>query len=137
MGGINDPEKGAMMYERRTEVTVEQSETGEKKRVKKIVEQTSWIGRDKPKKKTKQFDPLEEDDDDEPLPPKPEETNPLYSPTEYVSDFSNPIYSGQTMDSSAVLGTESVEFDDQAPLTVNADFDPDKEVEMGEADTLF
>ena len=34
MGGIHDPEKGAMMYERRTEVTMEESQTGEREEVK-------------------------------------------------------------------------------------------------------
>ena len=138
MGGIHDPEKGAMTYERRTEVTMQESDLGEKKRVKKIVEQTSWIGPDRGKKKRpKDLDEEEEE------PPRPiqEEQNPLYSSREYISDFTNPIYTSQAeaTASAAVLGTDSVELDDQMPLVTDSgggDTDT-KEVGMNEADTLF
>ena len=132
MGGIHDPERGAMLYERRIEVKVEETETGEKKRVRKIVEQTSRIGLDQQKKK--KTPEVFDDEDDEPKPPKPEEKNPLYSAKEYVSDFTNPLYTGHApRESSAVLGTESVELDDQIPIVTDADM----EVGMEEADTLF
>ena len=142
MGGIHDPEKGAMMYERRTEVTMEESqETGKKKKVKKIVEQTSWIGPNRGKKKA----PKLLDDDEEEAPPiLQEESNPLYSSREYVSDFTNPIYTSQAeADESgggAVLGTESVEIDENAALVTDSGGDilqDTKDPGMEEADTLF
>lgn len=89
MGGLHDPEKGALVYERRTKVKTVQTGTGRQKRVKEVVEETKWIGSDSKKvsqQKTK--DELEEY-----IPPQPEETNPLYSASEYVTDFHNPLYS--------------------------------------------
>ena len=118
---------------------MEQSETGEKKKVRKITEQTSWIDKGpRQKKKTKLLD----DDDDEPPPPKPVEKNPLYSSREYVSDFSNPLYTSPAAVAAAtggdaVLGIESGEMDDQAPFFTDSGDMETKEIGMEEADTLF
>ena len=139
MGGIHDPEKGAMMYERRTEVTMEESQTGKKKKVKKIVEQTSWIGPNRGKKKQPKL--LEEEEEEMPTILQ-EESNPLYSSKEYVSDFTNPIYTSQAevdeAAGAAVLGTESVELDEHAALVADTGGEMEtKEIGMDEADTLF
>ena len=48
MGGINDPERGALIYQRKTQV---KKTEGGQKRIKKITEETSWIGKQPSKKK--------------------------------------------------------------------------------------
>lgn len=40
MGGANDPLRGAMVYQRSTQIR----NVGSQRRVKKIVEETNWIG---------------------------------------------------------------------------------------------
>ena len=47
MGGVNDPLRGALVYQRHTQV---RNVSGQK-RVKKIVEETSWIGLGQSRKK--------------------------------------------------------------------------------------
>ena len=88
MGGLNDPEKGALVYERRTKVKTVPTGTGRQKRVKEVVEETKWL---KPAARKGSHPKAEEID--EYSRPQPQETNPLYSTTEYVSDFHNPLYS--------------------------------------------
>ncbi len=40
MGGFNDPLRGALVYQRSTQI----KNVGSQRRVKKIVEETNWIG---------------------------------------------------------------------------------------------
>ena len=85
----------------------------------------------------------EYESDDEPPQPPIKENNPLYSPQEYVTDFSNPIYRDPTRRRSrtegiTVLGTESVEMDETIPLSPEEISKMgDEEVDITEADTLF
>lgn len=87
-----DPERGALVYKKTTQVeTVPQPEGAENKRkkIKRVTSETSWLG--KAEKETDKSVLLEEDEEtwhDETV-----EQNPLYSTNDYVSDFSNPLYS--------------------------------------------
>ena len=40
MGGFNDPLRGALVYQRSTQI----KNVGSQRRVKKVVEETNWIG---------------------------------------------------------------------------------------------
>ena len=93
MGGVIDEERGALIYKKTTKVeTVDRPEGAEftRKKIKKVTSETSWIG--KPETESDRDGLLDEDDEDvwhdEEI-----EQNPLYSTSEYVSDFSNPLYS--------------------------------------------
>ena len=85
----------------------------------------------------------EYESDDEPPPPPIRENNPLYSPQEYITDFSNPIYRDPTRRSSrtkgiTVLGTEFVEMDETVPLSPEEISKMgDEEVDIAKVDTLF
>ena len=85
----------------------------------------------------------EYESDDEPPPPLIRENNPLYSPQEYITDFSNPIYRDPTRRKSRTegiiaLGTESVEMDETIHLSPEEISKMgDEEVDIAEADTLF
>ena len=49
LGGVIDPETGrAMEYERTVEIELQETQRGGKKRVKKTIEKTSWLGLPKP-----------------------------------------------------------------------------------------
>ncbi len=97
MGGIVDPEKGALIYRKTTEVeTIEPGEDSEfqKKTIKKVTSETSWLG----KKKKADKIPLVQNDETDGQPwNDPEiESNPLYAASDYDSNFHNPLYSRQS-----------------------------------------
>jgi hypothetical protein len=90
-GGVVDPGRGALVYKKTTQVeTVELPErgTGAQKKIKKVTSETSWLG-----KPEKESDTMGLVDEEEQWHDEEVEQNPLYSTKEYVSDFSNPLYS--------------------------------------------
>ena len=97
MGGIVDPERGALVYRKTTEVeTVDPGEGSEfhKKKIKTVTSETSWLG----KKQKPDKVPLVQDDklDTQPWHDEEVESNPLYSTTDYDSNFQNPLYNRQS-----------------------------------------
>ena len=89
-GGVIDPERGALMFKKKTEIEHVTPYEGShiKKKIKRVTSETSWIG--KPDKESL-LPPEDEENDywqDDEL-----EKNPLYSTADYSTDFSNPLYS--------------------------------------------
>ena len=121
MGGVIDPEKGTLLYRKTTQVeTVEPGgDQLQRKRVKKVTDETQWIGPHK--KKQPLLTPHEEEEEDisqEPWHDEEVEQNPLYSSSDYVSDFNNPLYTQRMSGAggAAVVGSEPIEMDDIALL---------------------
>lgn len=93
MGGIVDPDKGALIYRKTTQVETVEAEEGSgfaQKKIKKITSESSWLGQ----KNKSDKEPLVKTEsqqwqDDE------IEANPLYSSSDYVTDFRNPLYSNR------------------------------------------
>ena len=87
-----DPERGALIYKKTTQVETFQQPHGEDvrhKKIKKVTSETSWLGKtEEETDKAGLVDAEEVAWHDEQV-----EGNPLYSTGEYVSDFSNPLYS--------------------------------------------
>lgn len=97
MGGIVDPEKGALIYRKTTEVETVEPGVGsdfQKKKIKTVTSETSWLGEKKKPDKV----PLVTEDElgEQPWHDEDIEANPLYSNTDYDSDFHNPLYSRQS-----------------------------------------
>lgn len=94
MGGIVDPERGALIYRKTTKVETIEPEDGSEfmvKKIKKVTSESTWLGQGKEPEKTQ---PPEQDEvkpwhDDE------LESNPLYSTSDYASDFQNPLYTNR------------------------------------------
>ena len=128
MRGFPDPEKGPMNF---------QQQTAGKIKVTRIVEQTSWNGPKRVKRKLQEQDKFPEDDDIH-------KENPLFveaidSPHEYVSKFNNPIYFSQAeVDEATGGGVESEELDKHTALYLVTDGKKGtKEIGTNEVDTLF
>ena len=88
MGGVIDPERGALIYKKTTQVETVDPDPGSsfaQKKIKKVTSESSWLG--KPEMDQKALLDEEEEWQDEAV-----EKNPLYSPHEYNSDFNNPLY---------------------------------------------
>ena len=123
MRGFHDPEKGPVNYQRQTD----------KIKVTRIVEQTTWNGPKRVKKK----ESSEKFEDDTEI----HKENPLFAdkPLEYVSRFNNPIYFSQAeVDEATGAGVESEELDKNTALYLVSDGKKrTKEVGMSEVDTLF
>ena len=86
-----DPERGALIYKKTTQVESFQQPDGaefQHKKIKKVTSETSWLGKKEEADRTELLEAEEETWHDEDM-----EQNPLYSTNEYVSDFSNPLYS--------------------------------------------
>lgn len=106
MGGIVDPVRGALVYRETTEVETVEPEAGSeftKKKIKKVTSESSWIGQGSAKKAPSPpvvvTPPVVVPEGQEVSPWHDEEveSNPLYSTSEYVSDFQNPLYSRQSV----------------------------------------
>ena len=85
-----DPERGALVYKKTTQVeSVSAAEGGEfrRKKIKKVTSETSWVGKEKGVDQKALLEEEEETWHDEEV-----EQNPLYSTSDYVSDFNNPLY---------------------------------------------
>ena len=121
MRRFQDPEKGPVNYQR---------QQTDKIKVTRIVEQTTWNGPKRVKKK-------ESSEDDVDI----HKENPLFAdtPHEYVSQFNNPIYFSQDeVDEATGAGVESEELDKNTALYFVSDGKKrTKEVGMSEVDTLF
>lgn len=144
VGGVVDPERGALVYREEIEETVFKPEEGSEFHTKKITRVTSETRRlgsgevqvTKPSKSGPK-QPLLEADGGQPKGWADEtsqvEANPLYSSSDYVTDFSNPLYSNRqsTAEASAIAKSDkmAMELDDMTPL-VGASRD-------GEVDVLF
>lgn len=88
MGGVVDPERGALIYKKTTQVETVSQPEGARKKIKKVTSETSWLG--KAERDTDRSMLLEESEEawhDEQV-----EDNPLYSTGEYETDFNNPLY---------------------------------------------
>ena len=114
MGGIIDPERGALIYRQTTQVEKVRQEEGSQfhqKKIKKVTSETSWIG-SPPKKPFLEEDAMEPWHDDE------VEQNPLYSTSDYVSDFHNPLYARRisAAEGAAVAAQGPLEMDVMQPL---------------------
>ena len=116
MGGIIDPERGALIYRQTTQVEKVRPEEGSdfhQKKIKRITSETSWIG--SPKQPFLDEDAVEPWHDDE------VERNPLYSTSDYVSDFHNPLYARRlsAAEGATIAATGIVERDDMQLLTLS------------------
>ncbi len=123
------PERGALVYREEIEETVIKGDEGSEFTSKKITRVTSETRRlgdmQKPPSKTGLKQPLlETTDGGKPKPQWSNETsqieaNPLYSSNDYVTDFSNPLYTNRhsTAEAAALAASdEQIELDDMAPL---------------------
>ena len=124
-GGVFHPEKGALVYREEIEETVIKPDEGSEFHTKKITRVTSETRRlgEMPKpSKPRPKQPLLETDGSQPKGWVDEssqvEANPLYSSNDYVTDFSNPLYTNrQSAAEAAVIATsEHVSTDDTSPL---------------------
>ena len=91
MGGVVDPDRGALLYKKTTKVeTVQGSGEIPRKKIKKVTSEMSWLG--KPGKKSDQVTLIDEAGEEEQWHDEETEQNPLYSTKDYVTDFDNPLY---------------------------------------------
>ena len=97
MGGIVDPERGALIYKKTTKTQVLKEDSGEyqERRIKTVIDEHSWIGKPSQKKKQPSAEEAEESFHDPPAESQLE-LNPLYSAEDYASDYQNPLYSSLT-----------------------------------------
>lgn len=113
MGGIIDPGKGALLYRKTTETSLQSTEGSEyqRKRVRKITDETKWIS----SSQKQPLIPVEEDIEIQPWHDEEVEQNPLYSSSDYVSDFNNPLYFRQmaATEAEAIAASESFGMDDR------------------------
>ena len=97
-GGIVDPERGALVYRKTTQVeTVEPGMDSDftTKKIKTVTSESSWLGQAKEAEKAGAL-PIGQPTEVKPWHDEEVESNPLYSATEYTSDFNNPLYSRQS-----------------------------------------
>lgn len=113
MGGAVDPERGALIYKKTTEVESVEPEAGSgyaRKKIKKVTSESSWLG----KPETDKHGSLEEEEQwhDEEV-----EQNPLYSSSDYVTDFNNPLYNRRisAAEGAAAVALQEVELQQRAP----------------------
>lgn len=95
MGGIVDPERGALVYRKTTQVETIEPDVDSNfttKKIKTVTSESSWLGQGKEGVAASQPTEVKPWQDEE------VESNPLYTVTEYVTDFDNPLYSGQPED---------------------------------------
>lgn len=106
MGGIVDPVRGTLIYRETTEFETVEPEVGSeftKKKIKKVTSESSWIGQGPVKKAPAvvvEMPPVPAvvpGQEVNPWHDEEVESNPLYSASEYVSDFQNPLYSRQSV----------------------------------------
>lgn len=111
MGGIVDPERGALIYRKTTQVETVEPEAGSEftqKKIKKITSETSWIGHSDKEALVKA---TEQEEEVKPWHDEEIEANPLYSSTDYASDFKNPLYTNRqsTAESVGDTGADSTD----------------------------
>ena len=119
MGGIVDPERGALIYRKTTEVETVEPEIGSEfshKKITKVTSETSWIGKAKETDKQALVKETEEEEAVKPWHDEEVETNPLYSTSDYVSDFQNPIYTNRQSMTEEEPVMQVTEMSDVIPL---------------------
>ena len=128
VGGVFHPDVGALVYREEIEETVIMPEEGSEfqtKKIKRVTSETRRLGEaPKPLKKKGQKQPLLEAIDGGQSKVWSAETsqveaNPLYSSSDYVTDFSNPLYTNrQSAAEEAAATTTSLHMgkDDTLPL---------------------
>lgn len=115
MGGIVDPERGALIYRKTTEVkTVDPDVDSDftTKKIKTVTSESSWLGQAGREGEKAALQPTEV----KPWHDEEVESNPLYSATEYTNDFHNPLYSRQTGAEPGGTMADSVDMADDIPL---------------------
>lgn len=144
-GGIVDPERGALIYRKTTQVeTVEPDMESEftTKKIKTVTSESSWIGQAKEPVKAGVL-PIGQPTEVKPWHDEEVESNPLYSATEYVSDFNNPLYSRQSAPlEDGEASPPPIGKGDQIPLVPMEQGEGGEEYEeepssMEQVDTLF
>lgn len=152
MGGVFHPERGALVYREEIEETVIKGDEGSEftsKKITRVTSETRRLGEmQKPPSKTGLKQPLlETTDGGKPKPQWSNETsqieaNPLYSSNDYVTDFSNPLYTNRhsTAEAAALAASdEQIELSDMAPL-IGGGGKPKRgsgEYQEGEVDVLY
>ena len=126
VGGVFHPDMGALVYREEIEETVITPEDGSEfqtKKIKRVTSETRRLGEvPKPPKKKSQKQPLlEAIDGGQPKAWSGEashvEANPLYSSSDYVTDFSNPLYTNrQSIAEEAATTSTHMGTDDMLPL---------------------
>lgn len=127
VGGVFHPDMGALIYREEIEETVITPEEGSEfqtKKIRRVTSETRRLGEvPKPPKKKGQKQPLlEAVDGGQPKSWSDEtshvEANPLYSSSDYVTDFSNPLYTNRQSVAEAAAATmsEHMGTDDISPL---------------------
>lgn len=148
MGGVFHPERGALVYREEIEETVIKGDEGSEfssKKITRVTSETRRLGEmQKPPSKTGMKQPLlEATDGGKPKSQWSNETsqieaNPLYSSNDYVTDFSNPLYTNRhsTAKGAALAASEQIELDDMAPL-ISSGKPKRGSGEYGEVDVLY
>ena len=138
VGGVFHPERGALVYREKVEETVIKGEEGSEftsKKITRVTSETRRLGEmKKPPSKTGMKQPLLEATDGGKSKPQWSnetsqiEANPLYSSNDYVTDFSNPLYTNRhsTAEAAALAASEQIELDDMAPLMGSGGAKPKK-----------
>ena len=125
VGGVFHPERGGLIYREEIEETVIKSDEGSDfhtKKITRVTSETRRLGEVPKPSKPGPKQPLLETDGGQPKGWVDEtsqvEANPLYSSNDYVTDFSNPLYTNrQSAAEAAVIATsEHVGTDDRSPL---------------------
>ena len=122
-GGIIDPERGAVVFRKTTEVeTIEPGPGSDfsRKKVKKVTDELTWI--DEPKKPLIPYEG-EDDIEMEPWHDEQVEQNPLYSEEDYQSDFQNPLYTRRmsAAEGAVIVATGALDDDDETALLAPRD----------------
>ncbi len=117
-----DPERGALVYRKTTQIETVEPEQGSEftlKKIKKVTSETSWLGRKKDSDKEALIKATEDEVEVTPWHDEELESNPLYSSTHYVSDFQNPLYTNRQSTAShpnPVVSEDTIEMSDITPL---------------------
>ena len=123
MGGIIDPERGALVYKKTTEVETVEPAPGSihRKKIKKVTDETRWI--DEPQQPLVAYPEQEEDMKLDPWQDEQVEQNPLYSSEDYQSDFQNPLYSRRmsAAEGAAIVTSGALDDDDETELLAPRD----------------
>lgn len=109
-----------MAFRQEIEETVIKQEEGSEfhtKKITRVTSETKWLGgKQKPTGPKQPF--LETDGGALSAETSQVEANPLYSSSDYVTDFSNPLYTNRqsTAEAAALAASEQIEMDDMTPL---------------------
>lgn len=95
-----DPERGALVYRKTTQVETVEPDVASSfttKKIKTVTSESSWLGQAKEgAAEAGAAEAGSEPTEVKPWQDEEVESNPLYAATEYLSDFHNPLYSRQS-----------------------------------------